>query len=692
MKKSFSLSSLRIFVGIFLLIIGCLIATNIWLERQRTLAREYDRLTTQAQVVRENMLQNLDAVNLVLTRLSKDSPLNENRPQYNRDLKILCDAMPGIRTLLVLDADGLTRYSNREELNGRNFAQRDYFKAPFKQRDNSMLYISPPFLTVLGTYTINLTRIIAGPNGEFAGVVSAALEPAYFSPLLDSVRYTPDMFSAIAHGNGGFLLMVPENKEVVKRNLAQPDTFFSQHLTSGKPTTAHVGQTSLLPFRQTTVWTTVQPSKLNMDFPLLAAVSRDYDVVFAPWRREALIQSGLFGLLTLICVAGLLIYQRRQVEFAAQEEKTHRLIAEQNERFVMASNAANLGFWDLDVQTGTLKWDDWMFRIYGRSKLDGDQPYDLWAKNIHPDDLARSEQELNDAINGIREFNTEFRVIYPDGSVRNIMAIASATRDAGGHALKMFGVNYDVTETRNAVQRQAQLVNKLTRINDELNNFAYVASHDLKSPLRGIDQLATWIAEDLGDDLNSETQVHLRLMRSRISRMEMLLDDLLAYSRVGRVNDEIVLVNTHELVEDVFALTTSNDTQFRLNLPDNMPALQTKKVPLELVFRNLISNAIKHHDKTQGTINISAHPLTNGFAFEVKDDGPGIPLEHQQRVFAMFQTLKPRDEIEGSGIGLALVKKTVESVGGTISLESDGQHGCVFRFTWPTIIPKEDIA
>jgi signal transduction histidine kinase len=163
----------------------------------------------------------------------------------------------------------------------------------------------------------------------------------------------------------------------------------------------------------------------------------------------------------------------------------------------------------------------------------------------------------------------------------------------------------------------------------------------------------------------------------------MLLDDLLAYSRVGRADDEIVEVNARELVQDIFASSANKD--FRLILADDLPVLQTKKVPLELVFRNLIGNAIKHHDKAQGTIHITVRRATDGIEFEVKDDGPGIPLEHQQRVFAMFQTLKPRDEIEGSGIGLALVKKAVESMGGAITLESDGHQGCSFKFTWPTI-------
>jgi len=367
----------------------------------------------------------------------------------------------------------------------------------------------------------------------------------------------------------------------------------------------------------------------------------------------------------------------------SERKQYEELLLKSNQRFAMASKAAGLGFWGWNITTNTLEWDDEMFRLYGRQRTDGDLSYTLWANNLHPDDRVMSEQILNDAVKGIRVFDAEFRILLPDGSIRYIKGNASVTRDAEGNALEMFGINMDITKRILHEQGLIKSANELARINEELDNFAYVASHDLKSPLRGIDQLATWIAEDMGDALNSDTQEHLQLMRSRIKRMEMLLDDLLAYSRVGRSDDAIVQVNTRDLVANIFDPTTTRKA-IHLSIAADMPVLKTKKVPLELIFRNLISNAIRHHDKAQGTITISAHPISTGFEFEVKDDGPGIPPEHQQRVFAMFQTLKPRDEIEGSGIGLALVKKAVESVGGTITLKSNGQQGCAFCFTWPT--------
>ena len=684
MNKSLSTHSLCIIVSVFLLVIGSLLAVNLWFEWEETFEREQERLETQAQVIRENMHQNLDAVDLVLKQLRDDViTFDEYQPSFNHDLEILTDALPSVRTIFVMDAKGAIIYSNRDLLINRDFSQREYFKTPQKMNDTETLYISNPFLTVLDVITISLARVIPGPNGEFTGVVGVSLDTEYFSPLLSSVLYSPNMHSAIAHGGGKLLVTVPDNIMDVDLNLAQNETLFNQHQSSDDLFTTYVGSTPVVEGDQVSVWTTIQQPHLKMDFPLLAFVSRDYDAVSAPWFHDALIQLILYGTLVITCLSALGIFNRRQAAFLKQQEASQLFIKEQSESARMASNAVSLGFWDYNIVSKTLRWDDRMYRIFGCSRnKNEDLSYNFWSKTVHPNDLARSEQELNDAINGIREFDTEYRIIRPTGEVRIIKAVASSTRDENGNVIKLFGINYDVTDSRRSEQKQIELVDQLTRINEELNNFTYVASHDLKSPLRGIDQLASWINEDLGDDLNEQTKEHLKLMRTRIKRMEMLLDDLLAYSRVGRADGEIVEVDTKETIEAIFDMSGFND-KIQFVVADEMPTIQIKKVPFELIFRNLISNAIKHHDKEQGKITVSARSITNGFEFEITDDGPGIPLEHQKRVFDIFQTLRPRDEVEGSGIGLSIVKKAADSVGGTIFLESDGVHGCTFRFFYP---------
>ncbi|MCH8622200.1 PAS domain S-box protein [Undibacterium sp. TS12] len=241
--------------------------------------------------------------------------------------------------------------------------------------------------------------------------------------------------------------------------------------------------------------------------------------------------------------------------------------------------------------------------------------------------------------------------------------------------LKVLSAIVDISERK-------RFTDELSRRNKELNNFAYVASHDLKSPLRGVDQLATWLTEDLADKIDEESNEHLRLIRVRIKRMEKLLDDLLLYFRAGQLGGAVEMVDMSELVKDVFELCCTN-RNFELTLEGDFPNSPTHKVALELVFRNLINNAIKHHDKPSGHLTVKASTEENHFVFEVADDGAGIAEEHRERVFGMFQTLRPRDEVEGSGMGLAVIKKTIESLGGVITLGPNHPRGATFRFTWP---------
>lgn len=247
----------------------------------------------------------------------------------------------------------------------------------------------------------------------------------------------------------------------------------------------------------------------------------------------------------------------------------------------------------------------------------------------------------------------------------------------------------DVTERvehEQALQRYAhqleQYAADLQQTNKELDDFAYVASHDLKSPLRNLDNLAQWIAEDVGDDLPEASKRHLELMQNRVQRMEHLLDDLLAYSRAGRKEYPVEAIDAGELIREVVELLAPPKS-FSVETMGEMPVLHTTRPPLQQVFMNLIGNAIKHHDRTDGRVTIFAEPESDPVLFTVADDGPGIAPEYHQRIFGMFQTLRPRDEVEGSGMGLALVKKLVEHAGGTIALDSEKGRGVTFYFTWP---------
>ena len=230
---------------------------------------------------------------------------------------------------------------------------------------------------------------------------------------------------------------------------------------------------------------------------------------------------------------------------------------------------------------------------------------------------------------------------------------------------------------------------ELERSNQELDQFAYVASHDLKAPLRAVDNLAQWVVEDLGTNVPQETARHLKLMQQRVLRMEGLLDDLLQYSRAGRYEYQVEMVDCGVLVEEVIQLLAPPKT-FTIEVVSALPTFETFKVPLLQTFQNLIGNAIKHHSKKDGHVRIDVVDAGNWWQFSIEDDGPGIAPEYQEKVFEMFKKLQSSDEVEGSGMGLSVVKKVIESFGGCIRLISEEGQGSRFEFTWPKVVMGQD--
>ncbi len=300
-------------------------------------------------------------------------------------------------------------------------------------------------------------------------------------------------------------------------------------------------------------------------------------------------------------------------------------------------------------------------------------------------------------FDGSEQRNVSLNCNYTkDGSVVDCEWYNSALLDDSGNLVSVLSLVLDVTQqkqTQAALLTRAAELARLTSIltqtntalqkrNQELDQFGYVVSHDLKAPLRAIANLSEWIEEDIGDTLNDETRHQMNLLRGRVHRMEALINGLLEYSRVGRLETATATVSVATLLAEVIDSLAPTET-FTIEVEPNMPTLVTERLPLEQVFANLLSNAIKHHPRTDGKVQISVQDQGKLYEFAVTDDGAGIAPQYHEKVFGIFQTLEARDKSENTGLGLAIVKKIVEGHGGTIKLESQSGQGATFRFTWP---------
>ncbi|MGB1204231.1 MAG: sensor histidine kinase [Chitinophagales bacterium] len=240
----------------------------------------------------------------------------------------------------------------------------------------------------------------------------------------------------------------------------------------------------------------------------------------------------------------------------------------------------------------------------------------------------------------------------------------------------------DISERKKAELLQQALINDLESANTELKDFAYVVSHDLKAPLRGIGSLTDWLIQDYADLLDEDGKMHLKLLKKRVNRMHNLIEGILQYSRIGRIDDFVTNVDLNLLLLDVLD-SLSKPENFDVQIEGHFPIVQNDETRMRQVFQNLISNAIKYNDKKIGQVVIKCINEPTRWVFSVTDNGPGIDKKYYEKVFQIFQTLNARDRVESTGIGLTLVKRIVENNKGKIWIEATEKEGTCFCFTLP---------
>jgi PAS domain S-box-containing protein len=364
--------------------------------------------------------------------------------------------------------------------------------------------------------------------------------------------------------------------------------------------------------------------------------------------------------------------------------RTQRNLSEITQRFQLSMEAAQIGIWDWDINKDQFLWDDTMFKIYGLTKEKEHETYQSWTDTVHPEDLGQAEKEVLWALEGRKEFRCEFRIVWPDGSVRTIKALGSVQRDQEGDPVRMVGINWDVTQEREA-ERQRLRARQLELKNRELEQFAYIASHDLQEPLRTVNSFVGLLRNRYGSQLDESAQVYMQLISDGASRMSRLIKGLLEYSRIG-AERELSTIDCGNMIgnilNDLTAQITASGAQV---LVEPMPVLEGYETELRVLFQNLISNAIKFRKPDcRPVVQIEVENLGRKWRFCIRDNGIGIETAYQEKIFVIFQRLHSVNEFEGTGIGLAHCQKIVDLHGGKIWVESQKGQGSSFYFTIPS--------
>lgn len=433
---------------------------------QRTRGGERSRkksLTNSAKIIHDNLGRQLFAINRALLSVRDDVPQwlaeKEGLADASRNLRAFTDAMTGVRTMNILDAQGTVIASNRPDLIGGNFRQRDYFLAAEQAKNSDTLIVSPPFKTALDAWAINVARTVSGPTGAFAGAVTATLDPDEFKILLDSVRYTPDMWSALAHGDGKQFLMIPEQQNQIGIDLAQPGSFFTRHTQSGRQTNLLEGAVYSTGENRLMALHTIEPKELHMDNSLVVAVARDIDAIYAEWRRRALELGALFLALAGVAIIGLYAVQQRQrkalliqTEARAQIAKT---LADFEARWRTVLEATNQGVWDWNVRTSEVYFSPVWQSMLGYDTDELGKNLSAWEEHLHPDDRPQAQSALARHMEGkTSHYENTYRLRCKDGTYKWILARGQVIkRDGHNKPLRVIGTHTDVTEQREQSNR-----------------------------------------------------------------------------------------------------------------------------------------------------------------------------------------------------------------------------------------------
>ncbi len=366
--------------------------------------------------------------------------------------------------------------------------------------------------------------------------------------------------------------------------------------------------------------------------------------------------------------------------------RLNAVIRASERRYALAQRAANIGSWDWDIATGTLHWSEGIEPLFGLESGGFAGTYSAFLERVHSDDRSLVQNAIRVCLEEGKDYNIQHRVVWPDGTVRWVAEIGDVIRSEDGEPLRMMGIVQDVTARKEAEAKLQRYATALEASNEELQQFAYVVSHDLREPLRMVKSYLGLLKQRYQGQLDDKADEFIHYAVDGAERMQELIEDLLNYARVETRGREPVPTDAEEILARVLRTLQFKCEACNAKVThDPLPMVLADSTQLRQLFQNLIGNALKFRcEGRPPRVHIAAEKQGEMWQFSVQDNGIGIPCDQVDRLFQIFQRLHTREEYEGTGIGLAICKKIVERHGGCIWVESELGEGATFCFTLPS--------
>ncbi|WP_239988762.1 ATP-binding protein [Paramagnetospirillum kuznetsovii] len=674
---------LWIWGGVVILVAGWVRAT---VARDLAEGMEQARLRVQSMADLaaehiEHLYDSADAAVKVATPLfTRDHDWNRLAADYDgwQLLRDLGRAQHTIPSLFMADQSGRFRmHAGVFPAPDKTIENRQYFQA-LRATPTDQAYVTEPVVgMILERQTLILARRLDYADGRFAGVIAANVDPRTVVELFETLGVGDRGVVNVQRGDGTILVRHPFREGAVGSKVDNRTVFPA--MAEGKVFASNVTVSPLDGVERITSFRRLK----HYDLVVLAAIPLDR--IMAPWRQQSvrmvsIVAFGIIGLTTLF----VLLLRR----YHAESETLARLkVSEAN--LLQAQQVARLGYYIFDFTNDHWESSAILDDIFGI-----DQSFQRtamgWLSLVEPGARWRMAEYLNGILNGEHDFDQEYPILRrSDGACRWVAGLGKIECDDSGKPCRLVGTIKDITQRKTAELDLKAKAEELIRSNTELEQFAYVASHDLREPLRMVSSYVDLLQRRYGSQLGEEALEFIGFARDGAKRMDRLVLDLLEYSRIGRITKPMSAIPLGKVFDRAVRALSVKIDEARAEIilpPDPLPSVWGDGDELSRLFQNLIGNAVKYRDPERPpVIRLSVAPADGGWEIKVADNGIGIDPQFFDRIFLIFQRLHRRGEYEGTGIGLAICKKVVEHHGGRIAIESVPGEGSAFSVVLPAV-------